>query len=72
MPRIIYKDEKTRKKAQARRSNQYNKEHLYSMAIRLNKVNDAELIEYIKSQPNKTSFFARLVREDMLKNKSPE
>ena len=44
---------------------QYAKEKLQQIKLTLNKVTDAELLEWISKQPNKQGYLKELIREDM-------
>lgn len=58
------------KKRQLASVARWNKSHLRGLCIHLNTDKDAELIEYFYSQPNKTEFMRRLLREDLKKKRS--
>lgn len=47
----------------------YDKENTKSYAIRFMKKTEADLIEFLESQDNKSGYIKRLIREDMKKNR---
>ena len=54
-------------KAQIKASNKYNKEKTISVQIRLNKVNDADIIKQLENVPSKMGYIKQLIRNDMNK-----
>lgn len=45
----------------------YDKKNLVQVKLALNKATDADLIEWLESQPNKAGLIKRLLREEMKK-----
>ena len=52
-------------KAQLRAINKYNREQTISIAIRLNKETDADIIEKLQSVSNKAGYIKALIRKDI-------
>lgn len=70
MPNIRkYKDKATAKKAQMRCINERNKRVYKGYTIRFSLEEDKDIIEFVNSQPEKTIFFRKVVREYMEKHK---
>ena len=63
MGKRIYKDKKTSHQAKLRYINTHNKAVYQAFTIRLFKEEDKELIEFVKSQPEKTVFFRKVLKE---------
>lgn len=51
--------------AQLRAINKYNREQTISIAIRLNKKTDADIIDKLKSVDNKAGYIKALIRKDI-------
>lgn len=51
--------------AQLRAINKYNREQTISIAIRLNKKTDADIIEKLTSVSNKAGYIKSLIRKDI-------
>lgn len=54
-------------KAQIKASAKYNKENTSTVSLRFFKTSDAEVIEHLKRQENKTDYIRRLILADMKK-----
>ena len=52
-------------KAQLRAINKYNREQTISIAIRLNKKTDADIIEKLQAVDNKAGYIKALIRKDI-------
>ena len=50
----------------------YRKDNVKPVGFNLNKNTDADLIEWLESQPNRAAYLKRLIREDMARNRSEE
>ena len=46
----------------------YRKDNVKPVGFNLNKNTDADLIEWLESQPNRAAYLKRLIREDMTRN----
>ena len=46
----------------------YRKDNVKPDGFNLNKNTDADLIEWLESQPNRAAYLKRLIREDMTRN----
>ncbi len=46
----------------------YRKDNVKPVGFNLNKNTDADLIEWLESQPNRAAYLKRLIREDMERN----
>lgn len=51
--------------AQKRASEKYNKKNTITILIRLNIKTDAEIINWIKTQPNKTGKIKELIKKEI-------
>ena len=63
----IYKTEKARKKAIAESKNDYNKRETTCFNVRFTNKRDATVIEYLRNQPNKSSYIRQLILKDIEK-----
>ena len=46
----------------------YRKDNVKPVGFNLNKNTDADLIEWLESQPNRAAYLKHLIREDMTRN----
>ena len=46
----------------------YRKDNVKPVGFNLNTNTDADLIEWLESQPNRAAYLKRLIREDMARN----
>lgn len=51
--------------AQKRAQAKYDKEKVEGVYLKLNKVNDADILEKLKSVDNRQGYIKRLIREDI-------
>ena len=58
-----------RTKAQIKASAKYNKENTVQFAFRLFIEKDAEVIKWLKEQPNKADYLRQLIAKDMEERK---
>ena len=56
--------------AQQRAINKFNKEKTTSFAFRFNNVNDADVIQFLRSLENKNGFIKELIRKEIKKDQS--
>lgn len=56
--------------AQRRASAKYDAANTVQFKFKLNKKNDADIIEHLKNQPNKQGYIKDLIKEDMKKSGS--
>ena len=59
-------------KAQIKASNRYNKENTLTICLRLNRANDADIIEALELCESKQGYIKDLIRDDLYKNKIRE
>ena len=62
-----YKDEKTSHKAKLRYINNRNREQMTCFSFRFNKESEKDIIEFLKSTPDKIGLIRRLIREEIKK-----
>lgn len=58
--------EEQRKRYSAK-SNEWKKQNTKQLTIQLNKINDADIIEYLNTKENKHRYIINLIRKDMRK-----
>ena len=58
--------EEQRKRYSAK-SNEWKKQNTKQVTIQLNKINDADIIEYLSTKENKHRYIINLIRKDMRK-----
>lgn len=60
------------KKSLAKRQNEYKKANMITISIRYHKVNDKDVIDWIKQQPNQADYIRQLVRADKASRENKE
>ena len=53
-------------------NNAYNRENYRSFSVRYSKENEADLIQWLESQPGVKQYISELIRNDMKKKKKAE
>ena len=53
-----------------RASQKYRREKCRKIQIELNKVIDADILEWLDAQPNKQGYLKQLIRDDIARNKN--
>ena len=54
--------------ARRRASRKYDKENTFPVTVKLNKNTDADIVEWLKNQPNKQGYIKALIKADMKKD----
>lgn len=60
------------KKSLAKRQNEYKKANMITISIRYHNVNDKDVIDWIKQQPNQADYIRQLVRADKASRENKE
>lgn len=53
---------------QAKYVDRYQKENIQRVAVKLNRVHDADILEHLEKQPNKQGYIKALIRADIEKD----
>lgn len=53
---------------QAKYVDQYQRENIQRVAVKLNRVHDADILEHLEKQPNKQGYIKALIRADIEKD----
>ena len=64
--------EKARRERNSRRQYEWNKKHKINLTLRMNLVTEADIIEWLDSQPSKHDYIAGLVRAWAAENQKKE
>lgn len=52
---------------QAKYVDQYQRENIQRVAVKLNRVHDADILDHLEKQPNKQGYIKALIRADIEK-----